>query len=122
MPPPRDRVLLAIAVAALVLWLGFVGPLRTWASGAGLRSLWLFGVAPSFFAGSALACWQAYGTRTGPPASAAYAFGLIALAEALQLALPRATPDAWDLVAGAAGSGLGALAVWVRQRRTAAPG
>ncbi|MEM1044119.1 MAG: hypothetical protein AAGI91_16030 [Bacteroidota bacterium] len=106
--PPRDRLLVAATAIGFVLWIACVGPVRTWASEANVRSLWVFGVAPSFFAGFTLACWQAVAVRSGPFASAALGFGLIVLAEAAHIVMPRSTADVWDIAAGAAGVALAA--------------
>ena len=111
---PRDRTLLLVAVIGFALWLVAAGPLRSWASASGLRSLWVLGVAPSFWAGFTLTCWQAFGTRTGPLVSAAFALALVTLAEGVQLLLPRQTPDVWDITAGAMGAALAAPIVWAR--------
>jgi len=114
-----DKYLLAFTFAFFIMWLGSAGPLRWWASDAGIRTLWIFGVAPSFFAGSTFTCWQALATQTRPLASAAFALGITILGETAQLALPGHTPDIWDVVAGAVGASLGLPVVWWRTERTA---
>ncbi len=113
----RDRVLLIATLAAFVLWMASVGPLRSWASGAGVRGFWVFGVAPSFFAGSTLTLWQAFTTRTGAAVSALYGASLVALAEVVQFLLPTHRTDGWDVVAGVMGALLAAPLVWYRARR-----
>lgn len=99
-----DRVLLALTLVFFSMWLGSAGPLRWWASEAGIATLFVFGVAPSFFAGATLTCWQSLATRTGPITSAAFALALTVLGEAAQIVLPGHTPDLWDIVAGALGA------------------
>ncbi|MCR4341239.1 MAG: hypothetical protein NUW01_15285 [Gemmatimonadaceae bacterium] len=117
--PARDRWLLLVALLAFALWLAALGPIRSWASGAGLRDHWLIGVAPSFFAGATMALWQAFAVRSTPLAAAAGAVAIVALAEAAQFALPRYTPDIRDVLAGIAGVALVVpLLVW-RARRAA---
>ncbi|PAP77203.1 hypothetical protein [Rubrivirga marina] len=101
-----DRWLLAFVVAAFVLWIAAVGPLRSWASEAGIRGHWTLGVAPSFFAGGTLAAWQALAAATPPVASVVLAGALVSLAEVAHLAMPRQTADLWDVVTGLAGAAL----------------
>lgn len=114
---PRDRFLLIASLGAFVLWISTVGPVRWLAEGNDLRSFWMLGVAPSFFAGVTFTWWQACFTGTGPFASAGYALALIALAEVAQLAMPHQTADVWDVVAGAAGVAVAAPVVRWRARR-----
>ena len=101
-----DRWLLAFTLATFVLWLASVGPLRSWASESGVRGHWVFGVAPSLFAGGTLAAWQALATATRPVASALIAGALVSLAEVAHLVMPRQTADLWDVIAGLAGAAL----------------
>ena len=76
-----DRLLTAAALAAFTLWLAAVGPVRTWASGAGVRDAWLVGVAPSLFAGLTMALWLRRSAGAGPLYACALSAGLTALAE-----------------------------------------
>ena len=109
--------LLAAALAALALWLVALGPVRDWASGAGLRANWVIGVAPSFFAGATFALWQAFAVRSSPIASAAGASVLVVMAELAQLGLPRYTPDVGDAFAGMLGAGIVVPVLMWRSRR-----
>ncbi|MEM1096666.1 MAG: hypothetical protein AAGJ10_18865 [Bacteroidota bacterium] len=111
-----DRVLRYATGVFVVLWMASVGPLRTWASEAGIRSLWWFGIAPSLFSGAAFATWQAVATSVRAWTSAAYAVVLTLLAEGVQLAMANATADPWDIVAGSIGAGVGGLIVAWRER------
>jgi hypothetical protein len=89
---------------AFVLWIASVGPIRSWATGAGIRDHWAFGVAPSFFAGSTLTAWQTASVGTRPAFSVLFAGGLLALAEVAHLFMPHHTADGWDVLAGLAGA------------------
>ncbi|MEM6646227.1 MAG: hypothetical protein AAF730_08235 [Bacteroidota bacterium] len=70
----EDRFLRYATAFFLVLWIACVGPVRTWATDVGIRSWWIFGVAPSLFAGITFATWQAVATRVS--AWTAFAFGI----------------------------------------------
>lgn len=111
-----DRFLRYATLGFVVFWLASVGPVRTWASEVGLRSVWWFGVAPSFFAGGAFATWQALATRVSGWLALLYAVCLVSLAEAIQLVMPNTTPDLWDILAGCAGATLGGGVVAWRER------
>ncbi|MEM1054320.1 MAG: hypothetical protein AAGI52_02240 [Bacteroidota bacterium] len=100
----RDRRLAWATGVAAVLWIACVGPVRTWALDMGIRSHWFFGIAPSLFAGTTFAMWQMLVSRTSPLPSVMYGVVLCALAEAVQLAMPRATADPLDALAGAIGA------------------
>jgi len=122
----RDRYLLIGALLAFVMWLGSIGPLRAWASGAGHRSSWVLGVAPSFFAAWTFAFWQAFAIKATPLSAAAYATALVAATEVVQLVLPRYlegafhrySADIWDVAAGAVGAGAAVLVLlWREDRR-----
>ncbi len=113
-----DRVLAVCAGVACVLWIACVGPVRTWASDAGIRQMWVFGVAPGFFAGATFVLWQSLGTGTRAAASVVISVGLSVLAEAAQLFLPGSTADPFDIVAGVAGALLAAPVVWWRTRES----
>ena len=108
-----DPCLAAFTVIAFVLWMGSVGPLRSWATEAGVREHWTFGVAPSLFAGATLTGWQSLG-GTPPLASALLASLLIVLAEAAHLFMPRQTADGWDVLAGLMGAAVALPFVWWR--------
>ena len=113
--PAADRVLAGCTLLAFALWLACVGPVRTWASGWGVREAWALGVAPSFFAGATLALWQSLATGARAVASVVVAVVLVALAEAAQVLHPRSTADLWDVAAGTVGALLAApVVVWRR--------
>lgn len=120
-PQPRDKSLLGVGLLAFGLWLSAIGPARAWASGAGIGEHWTFGVAPSFLAGFCFAHWQAFATRSRPIVAAAYAMALVALAEGVQLILPRYTADLWDMLAGIVGAGLAVPILQWRARRHLTP-
>ena len=103
-----DRPLAAFALVAFACWMASVGPVRTWATGAGVRDWWVFGVAPSAFAGMAIAAWQALAVRSQPALAVGIACGLVALAEVAHVWMPRRTADMWDVTAGV----VGALLAW----------
>lgn len=111
-----DRFLRYATAVFFVLWIVSVGPIRTWASEAEIRSLWWFGVAPSFFAGIAFATWQAVATSVRAWASVFYSIVLIVLAEGIQLSMANATADPWDVLAGCVGAVFGGLIVRWRER------
>jgi len=111
-----DRFLRYATVVFVVLWLASVGPIRTWASDAGIRTLWWFGVAPSLFSGVAFATWQATSTSVRAWASVLSSIVLTLLAEAAQMTMATATADLWDVVAGCIGAGVGGLIVAWRER------
>lgn len=100
----RDQWFLFAALLGFGLWLASVGPLRTWATGAGIHDSWVLGVAPSFFAGCTFAFWQAFAVRSKPLASLAYAAALVTATEVIQNFLPGYTADVWDAVAGIVGA------------------
>ncbi|GAB5517756.1 MAG: hypothetical protein RhofKO_00070 [Rhodothermales bacterium] len=64
----------------------------------------------------AFATWQALATQVRAETAAIYSICLTTLAEAIQLALPNATADLWDLWAGFVGAIIGALVVHWRER------
>lgn len=114
-----DRVLLTASLCAFVVWITTAGPVRWWADGSALRSAWVLGVAPNFFAGVTLTWWQAFVTGTGPLVSAACAMVLLVVGEGVQLAMSHQTADRWDIVASAAGAMAAVPAVLWRIHRTA---
>lgn len=128
----RDQYLLIGTLLGFGLWLGSIGPLRTWASAAGHRGSWVLGVAPSFFAAWTFAFWQAFAVRATPLKAAAYATALVAATEVVQFVVPRYlegalhryTADVWDVAAGAVGARAALLALSWREgqrRRDARP-
>lgn len=118
----RDKYFLFAALVGFGLWLASIGPLRTWATEAGLRGSWVFGVAPSFLAACTFAFWQAFAVRSRPLASAAYAAALVTAAEVIQLFLPGYTADVWDAVAGVVGAAVAMpMLLWRERRRRRNP-
>ena len=113
----RDKYFLIAALVGFGLWLASVGPLRIWATRAGQRGSWVFGVAPSFLAACTFAFWQAFAVRSRPLASAAYAAALVTAAEVIQLFLPFYTADVWDVVAGVVGAAVAMPVLLWRERR-----
>ena len=98
-----DRWLSAATLLAFAGWLATVGPVRTWASGAGLRDAWLIGVAPSLLAAVTMALWIRLRARSHPMLASVLAVALTAFAEAAQVWMPRQTADPGDVVAGVVG-------------------
>lgn len=115
--PDRDKYFLFAALVGFGLWLASIGPLRTWATEAGLRGSWVFGVAPSFLAAGTFAFWQAFAVRSRPLASAAYAAALVTAVEVIQLFLPGYTADVWDAMAGVVGAAVAMPVLLWRERR-----
>ena len=113
----RDWRLLIAALVGCGLWLGSIGPARTWAAAAGARDCWVTGVAPSFLAAMTFALWQSFATRTRPLTSALYAAALIVATEIAQLFLSRYTADVWDAVAGIVGAALALPVLRWRERQ-----
>jgi VanZ family protein len=110
-----------VALVGFGLWLASVGPARTWATRAGQRRDWIFGVAPSFLAAFTFVFWQAFATRSRPFVCALFAAALVGAAEVAQLFLPRYTADAWDVVAGVVGAAVAMpLLLWRERQRPAA--
>lgn len=99
-----DRILLLFTLAFFATWLGSAGPLRWWASDAGMATLFVFGVAPSFFAGATFTCWISLATRTGPLVSGILSLGITVLGEGGQLLVAGHSADIRDVVAGALGA------------------
>lgn len=72
---------------------------------------------PNPFAGTTLTLWQAFGTRTGPVASAGFAVAVLGLMEAVQLVLPRHRANVWDVVASVVGAAAAAVIIQSRRSR-----
>ena len=103
---PRYRRLRSAYFVMFGLWMLLHGPLRIWAGSLSLGGSWVFGVAPSFFGGLAIAIASAaaYGFR--PLTASAYGAAFSIFAEMIQLWLPSYRFDPWDVVAGLAGAGV----------------
>lgn len=114
----RDSFLLAATLLAFGFWLAAIGPVRTWASHAGMSANWAVGVAPSFFAGFTFVLWYGFSMRGRPLAAVLYGTLLIVVGELAQIFIPRYTPDAWDVAAGIIGTFVAAPIVSWRAQRT----
>jgi len=110
----RDTALLRWAGILFVVWLACTGPAR-WLAGPVLP-VWFAGSAPNFFAGLTLTFWQAFVVPSHAVGSAAVALAVLALVEAVQLAMPQHRADPWDLLTSLAGCGLAAAALSWRYR------
>jgi hypothetical protein len=101
---PRHRRLRRVYIIMFVVWMFLHGPLRTWAGAIGFGDSWALGVAPSFFAGLAVAIASALAYGFRPLIASAYGAGFSIFAEMIQPWLPSYTFDPWDVAAGLVGA------------------
>jgi len=102
---PRHRRLQRVYLVLFVGWMFLHGPIRTWVGNTGLGGSWVLGVAPSLFAGLAVAIASALAYGFRPLTGSAYGAGFSILAEMIQPWLPSYTFDPWDVAAGLVGAG-----------------
>ncbi|RZJ69544.1 hypothetical protein [Flavobacterium sp.] len=116
-----DKMYLRLTLLFFAGWLFFKGPARWFLSGKFENVDHLLGVAPNFFAATALVLWVTYATSAKSLVSFVCVILILSLGEFVQTFMSTQTADVMDILASFCGGFLGlgiveARRFWVAKR------